>query len=216
MEQAVKDWIQKYNWSNQIYNVPGNIATTQLQLLRGKIIMIFATNKHAVNGNTQAVGLHPYANYAPGNNPIAGIQCCGIYSNDQKDMDKVLSNAKLGETQHESHNRDHLHFVYWQVTVPFENIREKTIATTAPTGPHAKLEEYLKRTAAFAQPQGQLAAKPPKVFTRPPPQGPAVLAPQNFNPATAGKYPYPNVISHDFVDWHTCQQIISLNPGYTW
>ncbi len=188
---ALGDLMQKQGTLNYIYTDQDNIALCPLSQLRGKVIMVFASEFHT---NFSADdGYLPFYKYSNGINVPFGLCTCGIYKGSAK-MTTVHKSAATAATDHKAHPRNHLHFVYWQqtMTAGAGDIHKSTVASNSRTligkkekdytgGAHANLGAYVDEIKA------------------------------NMN---SGSWDLPNVISHDFVTDQTCKAIFELNPNY--
>ncbi|MGQ0697760.1 MAG: hypothetical protein ACT4PZ_05895 [Panacagrimonas sp.] len=174
---------------NYIYRKSTNIALCPLGELRGKVIMVFASEFHA-NFSVDD-GYLPFYKYSDGVETVSGLCTCGTYKAKAK-MTKVHDNAENGALEHKNHPKDHLHFVYWQqtMTLGLGNIetattRAKKVEKGQPKalsgGAHANLADFVKEIELNMSPPGG------RIWAR------------------------PNVISHDFVKEETCSEIIKLN-----
>lgn len=172
---------------NYVSRYGGNIAQRRLHNLRGKVIMIFASEFHT-NFNHRT-GYLPFYKYADGTQTTQGLCTCGIYKGTDK-MKTVHATAVRAFDEHKNHAQgipDHLHFVYWQQTVKGGNIKKKTLGSNKTKkgviksysgGAHDNLHPFINEI---------------------------------FNKVEDGDWLRPNVISHDFVTEQSCSQIIALN-----
>jgi hypothetical protein len=188
----------KGNWANYIYRSPANIATETVGNLRGKLIMVF-DGKHT--GLDPTLGLHRFSKFEEldgGGVPARGLTTCGTYANSKK-IQVVVNEALSAAGRHASHNHDHLHFVYYQQTVPMKSVKHKTLEANTTKkktlgllgdtgvvepytgGAHVNLPHFLKDLVDYCN---------------------TLKVPISH---------LVNVISHDFVDPNTCKQIIGLN-----
>ena len=185
---ALSELMQNPAHSKYVFNQALNIARCRLGVLRGKVVMTFASEFH--KNFRIADGFLPFYRHGGRSSDQSGLTCCGIYKG-TSDMAKVARAADEGAAEHKSHELDHLHWVYWQQTmtstVPLfkkeivtglGNIQR---ATTGSGGAHEKLGDLIS----------DIRKK-----------------------RASGQWRTPNVIGHDFVTAATCKQIFELNVGY--
>lgn len=139
---ALDDFRSVGSNANYIYNKSGNIALCSLDDLRGKVIMVFASEFH--KGFTPRNGYLPLYKYEAGSPVTNGLCFCGTYKS-RKDMKDVLRTAQTAADEHHSHRADHLHWVYWQQTGG--NVSGNT---KAKDGAHAKLGDFITEIKAKA------------------------------------------------------------------
>ena len=168
-----------------IYTGNNNIAQQPLSSLRGKVIMVFASEFHT---NFSSVdGYLPFYKYAPGVTTAGGLCTCGVYKGSDN-MKKVHGSAEKGLDEHALHGGDdHLSFVYWQQTMKPGDIEAAT------TQKASKGVLGIRATKGGAH--AQLTSFTDEIRDK----------------VASGKWKLPNVISHDFVKDETCSQIIALN-----
>jgi hypothetical protein len=128
----------------------GNLANLTVQLLRGKLLLVFDNNFHSPSYST-ADGYYPYTKY-PSIPNSGGLAFCGKYSGG---LGKAMSwgdknkgnwssegSAKIAKdawTEHKTHTQgDHLFWVYWQETGG--NVQKQT---TGQDGMHNRLGSFL-------------------------------------------------------------------------
>ena len=174
-------------YQGAVYVKTGNIATTRIGDLRGKVIMIFDEkfNHHI----TPTEGIHRFKKYSDGCAKIDGIATCGTFASSLK-MSEVHEKTIAAVRKHLEHPSDpglgHLHFVYWQQTAGMFGEKDVFKTTTARQkagkawsgGAHANLGDFVTELKAMD---------------------------------ARGRLPV-NVISHDFVSADTCTPIIRMNP----
>ncbi len=127
--------------ANYIYRKEQNVALEQLSSLKGKVIMIFASEFHK---DFKAIdGYLPFYNYKDGAAPPyeipKGLACCGNYTATRM-MSRVKGAADAASDNHQGHFNTHLHYVYWQQTMPLGvgNIKRVTKG-----GAHKKMDAYI-------------------------------------------------------------------------
>lgn len=168
-----------------IYTGNNNIAQERLSSLRGKVIMVFASEFHA--GFSAVDGYLPFYKHVPDVTTAGGLCTCGIYKG-SSDMKKVHGSAEQGLDDHAQHGGDdHLSFVYWQQTMKPGDIKKATTEKAS----KGVLGVGSSKGGAHAQLGG--------------------FCDEIRNKVAAGDWKLPNVISHDFVKDETCAQIIALN-----
>jgi hypothetical protein len=185
---ALAELMQVPGNGKYIFTQSSNIALCNLSALKGKVIMVFASEFHTNFKITD--GYLPFYKHEAGQPAPVGLTCCGIYKG-TKSMGKVTTAAATAADAHSNHPRDHLHWVYWQQTMTTKiplfgkevvtglgNVEEKTKGAG---GAHAKLDDFLNDV------KKQMGAN---------------------------KWRLPNVIGHDFVTAETCKKIFELNPHY--
>ncbi len=133
---ALSEIIQSGDNADHIYNKGRNIATCRINALRGKVVMVFASEFHT--GFSVAEGYLPLYKFTGGQSISKGLCFCGEFKG-STDMTKVLGNTIRDADNHKSHPKDHLHWVYWQQTGG--NVNKNT---TSATGAHAKLGDFIK------------------------------------------------------------------------
>jgi len=137
---ALDDFRSIGNNANYIYNKSGNIALCSLDDLRGKVIMVFASEFH--KGFTAQNGYLPMYKYEAGSPVANGLCFCGTYKS-KKEMKDVLKTAQTAADEHHGHRADHLHWVYWQQTGG--NVSSNT---RSKDGAHAKLGDFITEIKA--------------------------------------------------------------------
>ncbi|HEY0943359.1 MAG TPA: hypothetical protein VGE08_24955 [Steroidobacter sp.] len=133
---ALNEFMATGDNAKYIFTRSTNIATCNLDLLRGKVIMVFASEFH--QGFSPKDGYLPMYKYQSGGTIDSGLCFCGTYKS-KKDMKDVLKVAQKAADEHNSHVKDHLHWVYWQQTGG--NVSGNT---KAKDGAHAKLGDFIK------------------------------------------------------------------------
>ena len=167
-----------------IYTGGGNLAQKPLSDLRGKVIMVFASE--FLSHWSPKDGVQVFTKHSAGTSVASGLCACGVYKS-KSDIKKVHGNAVAGLDEHKSHGDDHLLWIYWQQTGG--NVQKNTVSekkTDSKTGrekaltggAHGNLEDFC---AEIVQ----------NVFT--------------------GRWNRPNIVGHDFVNETTCGKIIALN-----
>lgn len=177
--------------ANFISTSSRNVAQRQLHDLRGKVIMVFASEFHANFDHT--TGYLPFRKHT-GAAVANGLCTCGIFKGSES-IKTVHTNAEQSFVDHMAHTGaqpDHLHFVYWQQTKALGgDIKAMTREDKSKTiigreekdwtgGAKANLTDFADEIRA-------------NVLTN--------------------TWRRPNVISHDFVTATTCTKIIDLNPN---
>lgn len=132
---ALTEFMSVGDNAQYIYRQDTNIATCHLDTLRGKVIMVFASEFH--RGFSPQDGYLPMYKYAAGTASVSGLTFCGTYKS-KKDMKDVLKVAQGAADAHKSHVKDHLHWVYWQQTGG--NVASNTLGKK---GAHAKLGDFI-------------------------------------------------------------------------
>src|SRR5690606_34808791 len=122
--------------ASYVYNKKTNVATCTLDELRGKVVMVFATEFH--HGFSPKDGYLPMYKYEASSPTVSGLCFCGTYKS-KKDMKDVLKVAQKAADDHKGHRKDHLHWVYWQQTGG--NVSSNT---KSKDGAHAKLGDFIK------------------------------------------------------------------------
>ncbi|HEY6640814.1 hypothetical protein [Povalibacter sp.] len=122
--------------ASYVYNQNGNIATCSLDELRGKVVMVFASEFH--HGFSARDGYLPMYRYETGTPTVSGLCFCGTYKS-KKDMKDVLQVAQTAADEHSGHPKDHLHWVYWQQTGG--NVSSNT---QGKGGAHARLGDFIQ------------------------------------------------------------------------
>lgn len=189
---ALSELMKEGSNMNYICTSSRNIARRRIADLRGKVIMVFASEFHT--GFNHNNGYLPFYKYEPGVPTDAGICTCGIYKG-SSEMKSVHKTAEKSFKEHKEHFRDpsdHLHFVYWQQTLKPGNIQEKTLS------PNTKTLIGKKEQAYTGGAHANLGTFLDEIKTN----------------VAKGDWLLPNIISHDFVTEQTCSQIIALNPLY--
>jgi hypothetical protein len=184
---ALHELMQIPGNSQYVFNQAHNIAECRLSQLKGKVIMVFASEFHT--SFAIADGYLPFYKHGDGVELPFGLTCCGIYKG-TKNMSKVTRAAQNAAAEHRGHHRDHLHWVYWQQTMTTNllglkevvtglgNIRSKT---TSAQGAHGKLGDFIDEIRQKRD---------------------------------SGEWYTPNIIGHDFVTAETCKRIYELNVYY--
>ncbi len=131
---ALNEFMSVGDNASYIYNKSTNIATSTLDELRGKVVMVFASEFH--NGFSAKDGYLPMYKYESATPTVSGLCFCGTYKS-KKDMKDVLNVAQKAADDHKSHRQDHLHWVYWQQTGG--NVASNTLSNK---GAHAKLGDF--------------------------------------------------------------------------
>lgn len=186
---ALVDFVNDPVRRPHIYTEGHNIALCTRGMLAGKVIMVFASEFHT--NFSPEDGYLPFHKHADGTQYFTGLCTCGKYAGMTSNMSTVHDVAVKAADKHSNHDRDHLHFVYWQqtMTLGMGNIEK---ATKKPKkskvigvgdrdytgGAHANLGTYCEEIR---------------------------------DKVNSGNWKLPNVISHDFVTADTCKEVIDLN-----
>jgi hypothetical protein len=161
---VLKDIYDSHDNADYIFTGDVNIAQARVANLRGKVIMVFDSkfNKQRVQsyqvkktlqrfrsveykegGGLGAKGMHLFTKYK-GGNAGNGLCTCGSFA-DSDDVKVVASESLKAAKGHRDHARDHLCFVYWQLTGGV--FREKNVEgmTKNPeTGTHAQMLSFIE------------------------------------------------------------------------
>lgn len=137
---ALSEFMSVGDNAKYVYNQSNNIATCTLDELRGKVVMVFASEFHT--GFSPKDGYLPMFKYETGKPTANGLCFCGTYKS-KKDMKDVLKVAQKAADDHKGHRQDHLHWVYWQQTGG--NVSSNTLSKK---GAHAKLGDFITEIKA--------------------------------------------------------------------
>jgi hypothetical protein len=153
VNDALKSWTEgNPYWQGKLHCQQGNIAECYVKDLRGKVIMIFDSKDHPIPTDGYKHGFHPMRRVDFAGAPVdidSGLGICGLYKG-SSDMATVIANATKGSTQHATHTKNHLHFVYYQQTMMTGakdavmkggSVKDQTVKSSS--GAHASLDGYL-------------------------------------------------------------------------
>jgi hypothetical protein len=137
---ALNEFMATGDNAKYVYNKNGNVALCTLDDLRGKVVMVFASEFH--KGFSPKDGYLPMFKYSEGTSNTSGLCFCGTYKG-KKEMKDVLKTAQTAADEHHGHRQDHLHWVYWQQTGG--NVSSNTKGSD---GAHAKLGSFITEIKA--------------------------------------------------------------------
>lgn len=137
---VLNQFMQAGDNANHVYNKDRNIAQCRLSELRGKVVMVFASEFH--KNFSPKDGFLPLYKFGAGGRYTQGLCFCGTYKS-KKNMADVLKTAQGAANEHNGHSKDHLHWVYWQQTGG--NISSNTAGSS---GAHAKLSDFVNEIKA--------------------------------------------------------------------
>lgn len=137
---ALSQFMQTGDNASYVYNKARNIAKCKLSELKGKVVMVFASEFH--NGFSPKDGYLPLYKFDAGSTYTQGLCFCGTYKS-KKDMADVLKVARGAADEHQGHKKDHLHWVYWQQTGG--NVSSNTKGSH---GAHSALGDFIKEIKA--------------------------------------------------------------------
>ncbi len=207
--------------ANRLYKGTGNVANARIGDLRGKAICIFDAKKFGFKKNrlmkdkasqlSQANGIHAFHKYSAGATYDDGLGVCGCFKGSSS-INEVLGNAVQGAEEHACHADDHLFFMYWQQTYGNVEANTKQASIGIKTvkgqpkltgGTHANTPGMIK----LMQQKSALNAA-----YRPKDMDPALW--QSVVTTRGDRMCLPNVISYDFINAKTSEEIVLINdPG---
>lgn len=216
---GIVDQVLNHPIAKRLYKGNGNLANARIGDLRGKAICIFDVKKFGFKKKTfgsnkdnlidQAKGIHGFYKYSEGQKITDGLPICGCFEG-KMSINDVIADGLKGANDHACHPDDHLFFLYWQQTGGYVESNTKAPGGFDPKSPlkltggtHANTPRMLK----LLQQQSVLNAvnKPDKAEDK---QWKVVAA------SRGDRMCLPNVISYDFVNATTSEQIVLINdPG---
>lgn len=208
--------------ASRLYKGTGNVANARIGDLRGKALIIFDAKKFGLRKQriaadkpsllNQRQGIHAYYKYSAGDTFAEGLGVCGCFKGSSS-INEVLGNAVKGADEHACHADDHLFLLYWQQTYGYVDDNTRSSGTGPQIvkgkpmlsgGTHANTSYMIKLMQQKSV--VNYAYKPDKATD-------GALW-KSVATTRGDRMSMPNVISYDFVNERTSEEIVMINdPG---